>query len=147
MNKSDNRLKPQTELWRYMDVARFFALIDQKKLYLPRLYEFQKDDSSEGAVLPSDPNLFREPGLDSEYRHRLAAHVASSLPLISCWHENETESVAMWKLYLSGREGVAIKTTVSSLGSVLSVGKEAKIGRVVYRDLEESAPTPDIFSF
>jgi hypothetical protein len=35
MGKSEN-LKPQTELWRYMDIARFLALIDQKELYLPR---------------------------------------------------------------------------------------------------------------
>jgi hypothetical protein len=44
MSKSENEPKPlksQTELWRYMDVARFLALIDQKELYLPRLQEFQ----------------------------------------------------------------------------------------------------------
>ncbi len=31
---------------------------------------------------------------------------------VSCWHENETESEAMWKLYLKSGDGVAIQTTV-----------------------------------
>jgi hypothetical protein len=79
--------------------------------------------------------------------HRAAAHLTSSLPLVSCWHENETESVAMWKLYVSGREGVAIKTTVSSLIQLLSVGRELKLGRVVYRDINDFEYSPDIFVF
>jgi Protein of unknown function (DUF2971) len=79
--------------------------------------------------------------------HLAVAHFASSLPLVSCWHENETESVAMWKLYVSGREGVAIKTTVSSLIRHLSVGRELKLGRVVYRDINDFEHSPDIFSF
>ena len=145
MSKSENELKPlrlQTELWRYMDVARFLALIDQKELYLPRLHELQSEDPWEGAASPSDP-LF---GRDPEYMHRAATHFAS-LPLVSCWHENETESVAMWKLYVSGREGVAIKTTVSGLTQLLSVGRELKLGRVVYRDINDFERSPDIFIF
>src|ERR1700719_3100914 len=143
MSKSENELTPQTELWRYMDLARFLALIDQKELYVPRLHEFQSEDASEGAASPSDP-LF---GQDPEYMQRAAAHFTSSLPLVSCWHENETESVAMWKLYVSGREGVAIKTTVSSLIQLLSVGRELKLGRVVYRDINDFEHSPDIFIF
>ena len=115
MCKSENELKPQTELWRYMDLARFLALIDRKELYFSRLHEFE--DTWEGAWSPSDP-LFRR---DPEYMKLAASHLTSSLPLVSCWHENETESVAMWKLYVSGKEGVAIKTTVLSLIQLLSV--------------------------
>jgi hypothetical protein len=67
--------------------------------------------------------------------------------MVSCWHENENESVAMWKLYVSGREGVAIKTTVSSLIKLLSGGRELKLGRVVYRDVDDFEPPPNIFTF
>src|ERR1017187_2968717 len=48
----------------------------------------------------------------------------NSRALISCWHENEGESVAMWKLYVSGREGVAIKTTVGRLERALTAKPE-----------------------
>ena len=143
MGKSENELKPQTALWRYMDVARFLALIDRKELYFPRLHELQNDDAWEGAVSLSD-SAFEH---DREYMHKAATDINSTLPMVSCWHENETESVAMWKLYVSGREGVAIKTTVASLIQLLSVGRELKLGRVLYRDIDDFEPPPNIFSF
>lgn len=143
MIKPEGQLKLKTELWHYMDVARFLALIDQKELYLPRLHELQNEAAREGAASPSDPHFSTDP----EYMQPAAAHFASSLPLVSCWHENETESVAMWKLYVSGREGVAVKTTVQSLSQLLSKGRELKLGRVVYRDINDFEHSPDIFIF
>lgn len=141
MSKSENKLKGQTELWRYMDLARFLALIDQKELHFSRLHEFE--DTWEGAWSTSDP-LF---GRDPEYMRLAASRLTSSLPLVSCWPENETESVAMWKLYVSGKEGVAIKTTVSSLIQLLSVGRELKLGRVLYRDIDDFQHSPEVFVF
>lgn len=139
-----NKLQKQTALWRYMDVARFLALIDQKELYFPRLHELQNDDAWEGAVSPLDPAL----GHDRDYMHKAATDTNSTLPMVSCWHENETESVAMWKLYVSGREGVAIKTTVASLIELLSVDRQLKLGRVVYRDIEDfTQHQPQVFTF
>ncbi len=38
--------------------------------------------------------------------------------VISCWHANDRESVAMWRLYTSGAEGVAIQTTIGRLKKV-----------------------------
>ena len=126
-----------------MDVARFFALIDRKELYFPRLHELQNDDAWEGAVSLLDPAL----GHDRDDMHKAATDTNSTLPMVSCWHENETESVAMWKLYVSGREGVAIKTTVGSVIQLLSVGRQLKLGRVVYRDIDDFEQQPDIFTF
>jgi hypothetical protein len=53
----------------------------------------------------------------------------------------------MWKLYLSGAEGVAIKTTVSSLVQLFSIWKELKIGRVAYRDVDDIECSPEVFAF
>jgi hypothetical protein len=39
---------------------------------------------------------------------------------VNCWHKNEVESVAMWKLYTQGKDGVAIQTTVGRLKDCLS---------------------------
>ncbi|MGC9948737.1 MAG: hypothetical protein ABSF64_20405 [Bryobacteraceae bacterium] len=141
MSKPENELKLQTALWRYMDLARFLVLIDRKKLYFSRLPELE--DAWEGAWSPSDPLFERDP----KYMLIAASHLTSSLPLVSCWHENESESVAMWKLYVSGKEGVAIKTTVSSLVKVASVGRELKLGRVGYRDVNDSEHSPNVFVF
>jgi len=76
-----------------------------------------------------------------------AAEAFKLEPLVSCWHENETESVAMWKLYVSGREGVAIKTTVSSLIQLFSVGRELKIGRIGYWDVDDFKSSPEVFVY
>jgi hypothetical protein len=136
-----NEFKPETGLWRYMDLARFLALIDRKELYFSRLHEFE--DTWEGAWSPSHP-LFA--GNDPEYL-KLGAIKFAALPLVSCWHENETESVAMWKLYLTGREGVAIKTTVASLIQLFSTGRELKLGRVEYRDIDDFQHDPEVLVF
>lgn len=53
----------------------------------------------------------------------------------------------MWKLYVSGREGVAIKTTASSLIQLLSNERELKLGRVEYSNIEGWQRTPDVFAF
>ena len=123
-----------------MDVARFLNLIDQKALYFPRVHELQKIDKWEGAVPASHP----EP--DPAFTRKAARDMIAALAMVSCWHENETESVAMWKLYVSGKEGVAIKTTVASLSELLSCHRELKLGRVLYRHVD-NLEHPIISSF
>ncbi len=34
---------------------------------------------------------------------------------VNCWHRNKLESIAMWKLYTHGNDGVAIQSTVRRL--------------------------------
>jgi hypothetical protein len=62
VKESNKILGSGTNLWRYMDLGRFLALIDQKALYFARLHEFE--DPWEGACSPSDPLVTR---LDREY--------------------------------------------------------------------------------
>ena len=63
--------------------------------------------------------------------------------LVSCWHENERDSAAMWKLCVSGRDGVALKTTVGKLGCAL-VTRKPTIGRAAYKDSEYQPTISDI---
>jgi hypothetical protein len=45
----------------------------------------------------------------------------------------------MWKLYVHGREGVAIKTTVGLLGRLVSEDNRAlRTGLVEYRDVDKT---------
>ena len=39
---------------------------------------------------------------------------------INCWHMNDFESEAMWKLYLKSNEGIAIQSTYQRLIDSLS---------------------------
>src|ERR1700733_1393310 len=119
-------------LWRYMDIGRFIALLDSKALYFARLHEL--GDPWE-AALPSGltqraAKIFGASNNVSEYYRMISAQA-----VVSCWHENEHESVAMWRLYTSGSEGVAIKTTIGQLKKALSDSSwTVTIGWVRYID-------------
>jgi hypothetical protein len=51
---------------------------------------------------------------------------------VNCWHMNEYESLAMWKLYASQREAICIQSTFRKLEKALP--HEAFLGMVKYID-------------
>ncbi|MHC9057779.1 hypothetical protein [Pantoea sp. y20] len=58
---------------------------------------------------------------------------------ISCWHENEHESEAMWRLYSKVWDNaIAIKTSYGSLYKALGSDYSISIGRVEYIDLRKN---------
>jgi hypothetical protein len=68
-----------------------------------------------------------------ERKNRLAPRTN----FISCWHMSEHESEAMWKLYLRGFEGVAVRSTYARLSSSLAESKPLMyIGVVDYVDYD-----------
>ena len=62
--------------------------------------------------------------------------------VINCWHINEHESDAMWKIYLDSAEGVAIQSTFERLeGSIKEPWNEHLIVRPVkYLNYEKNEP-------
>ena len=114
----------ELSLWRYMDVGRFLALLFNKAIYFSRKGDL--DDPWEGAVPPlgvrrAVRDLYRSEEnvrFVEESVHETGEAVAARA-VISCWHANDRESVAMWRLYTSGAEGVAIQTTIGRLKKVL----------------------------
>lgn len=107
-------------VWRYMSFAKFAWLIAKESLYFSRLD--QHDDWWEGS-LPKNWDI----------EHRRYVRFTN---YINCWHMNDSESDAMWKLYgNSGGETVAIKTTVDGL--IKSLEKSAipvYIGKMKYEE-------------
>ena len=58
---------------------------------------------------------------------------------INCWHENEHESEAMWRLYSSFLDNaIAIRTSYNSLYHALGRNPSIRIGRVKYVDFQQS---------
>jgi len=57
---------------------------------------------------------------------------------VCCWHKNEQESMAMWKIYGAGTNSLCIETTVQSLIDSVSVddGCEIYLSDVEYIDHE-----------
>ena len=129
------------KLWRYMDLSKFIYLLSGK-LFFSRMNKFE--DNFE--VTYPKYNLEMRPvvykGILDDVQ---VQNLSNSLEKISekikmksyacCWHINDYESAAMWKLYLSSNEGIAIQTNVSKL--IESLKQEVKhiyIGKVNYID-------------
>ena len=56
---------------------------------------------------------------------------------VNCWHINDYESAAMWKLYLKSDEGIAIQTTIGALkASLENETRKIRIGRITYINYE-----------
>jgi hypothetical protein len=155
---------PGCVLWRYMDFTRYVSLLSSAALHFPRADRF--DDIFEGAkgVRANKSNWDRHylewlraairnppPGhsctlSDEEVEqeaHRLLADLeasgkaAKTHTFISCWHANEHESEAMWRLYSSFLpNAIAIRTTSERLEMALGRDPSIELGHVEYIDLK-----------
>ncbi len=154
-NLNPNFVIPETTtLWRYMNLSQFLWMLNERALYFATLAEF--DDSWEGVLPSRSIERARERGAARAIELRIPEKAAAGGNLWAwsmankvhkqgeahrylCWHENKSESVAMWKLYTRGRDGVAIQTTIARIESCLSELPYAGVGRVDYsgHDLDE----------
>lgn len=122
-------------LWRYMDVSKLLSLLEDRRLVFPRadiledLYEGHWSDES----LRQLKELEDEGGTAQSIAKQ--PFVERARMFISCWHENQSESAAMWRIFLKSNDGVAIQTTVASLREQLRRTQlHVEFGRVQYID-------------
>jgi hypothetical protein len=67
---------------------------------------------------------------------------------VNCWHINEHESEAMWRIYSESNKGIAIQTNLDSLSlSLISEGQDEliQIGAVKYLDFFDESLSPKDF--
>ena len=155
----------KSKLWRYMDFTKYVSLLSSRGLYFTRTDCFE--DAFEGAKgIKSNKakwndhylNFLREAiktppeGLRCELADEEVEQLANKLlgdlesageasrkeTFVNCWHENEHESEAMWRLYSSFIENaIAVRTTYEGLYTALGRDPSISIGRVQYIDLKE----------
>jgi hypothetical protein len=153
-------------LWRYMDFAKYVSLLSTRGLHFARADTFE--DRFEGAKgTLSRKAIWDKHYLDFFMEAQLSAPGAAARAMtegqlhaqatrllneleaagqhfrvrtfISCWHENDHESEAMWRLYSSYlQNAVAIRTTYSRLYAALGRDPQIPIGRVKYIDMRTS---------
>lgn len=96
--------------------------------------ELQVDSDTLKEIISKANKYYNDLGASNKY-----------FTFISCWHENETESEAMWKLYTQKQpEGVAIQTTFGALKQAIN-DPNVQIGRVSYVDYDETFFTSDSY--
>ena len=58
--------------------------------------------------------------------------------MVNCWSMRDHESAALWKLYASEQEGVAVQTTFESLRDIILCEEDFYIGEIKYIDYSQS---------
>jgi hypothetical protein len=143
-------------LWRYIDLAKLLALIEDRTFFFPRLEDLQKEDPYEGHPPRPFVEQFRRqypPGMGgqevrnpddvtSERLSQLAQSRQRQRVYASCWHANTDESAAMWSLYSHDGEGIALRTTFSRLREAFP-DTNISGGLVQYVDFETYHPRPN----
>lgn len=123
-----------------MDFTKFVSLLDRRALFFVRADKL--GDPFEGAYtnLNMHPEVMEVlmPGVKQDSRLGLFQHLLRMrrATLISCWHEGLSESDAMWRVFVEGSNGVALKTTFASLSQCFRCDEDVLIGRVAYKDYD-----------
>lgn len=111
-NVWDEEPDPAQLLWRYLKTDRFLSFLETGSLYFSPVTGF--DDRFEGAVAVIPPQF-----IDPRYREldftEKAFETLKEDTNVSCWHQAEHESDAMWKLYAEEAKGVVICSTLSRM--------------------------------
>jgi hypothetical protein len=145
----------EAKLWRYTDLAKYVSLLETQSLYFSRadLVGDPFEGSVSQATIERRRKAFRSAPAEQKGDHSEEIHLGiyaslfkrmQALTFLNCWHMNESESVAMWRLYASSGVGVAIQTTFSKLFRITP--SNVFIGVVHYDDYEQS-DIPDDTTF
>jgi len=141
-------------LWRYMDAGQFLSLLTTSKLHFTRVDQF--DDKWEGEAPELNVAAINQAVASGQLPPEAATAVMKATRqfktaiFVNCWHENEDESAAMWKLYGTQSSNIALITTVDRLRQSMAAFPEPKVycGRVKYIDYrKDHIDTSNLFNY
>jgi hypothetical protein len=148
---------PDAPVWRYLDFTKFVALLTSQELYFARTDLL--GDSFEGSY----PTLNVRLRADA-YRHmgRPEATIEELIPqhawtyrnigkfvYANCWTELPHESVALWHMYASMTQGVALRSSFRKLTDALRgyADRPVYVGLVRYINYDaEVLPEGNLFN-
>lgn len=156
---------PDTVIWRYLSFTKFVSLIVSKSLFFSTMSELKKLDPYEG-TLPAGNQKLRLPSsdlVDESLRFMFEIYDEHApqfldMSVVNCWHINNSESYAMWKLYLPSGEGVVIRSTFERLSKCFIVNSttptksdgtivDVHIGEIEYVDHHQGSISEDNLLF
>lgn len=128
---------PKAALWRYIDFTKFVSLLDRSALFFVRADKL--GDPFEGSYTKHNKEMRQQiyqGDIPEEVLRSLYEFVRNNRQniMLSCWHRNEHESAAMWRLYSRESDGIAIRTDFDSLSKSLTGVADTYIGSVSYVD-------------
>lgn len=142
-----------TIVWRYFKLHHFLRTLKSKSIYFAPICKYFEDDPWEAAI-PKSGLEWRHKMLveaDKKGEAKLQKAFQEILKIegwrvrytkavkANCWHISNSESEAMWKLYIGSNDGVAVKSTVGRIKSAISESEQQIfIGKIKYIDYEEA---------
>lgn len=145
-----NFITPQNEnvkIWRYLDFTKYVSILEKHALFFTRSDKFE--DKLEGITPKKEIDYlierqkFEEGSLITKEKFKKLLtendEFEKTNMAINCWHINDYESMAMWKIYLKSNEGLVIQSTYSKLRDSFHVHEKDDIfiGEVIYADYDE----------
>ncbi|HET6325811.1 MAG TPA: hypothetical protein VFG04_14130 [Planctomycetaceae bacterium] len=125
----------ETVIWHYLDLAKFVSMLEDNALWFSSIAVLAQTDQWEGVFHRKLREMWREQtgGGTNDLDHS-SQHVRERA-FITCWHINENESDAMWKLYSKGGNDLVIRSTFGKLCESFSACAETiYAGEVEYID-------------
>lgn len=128
----------QVRVWRYMDLARYLSMLSTGALHFARAD--QMTDRWEGAY--GAANVLARPAMYGDHYEMMEAsrsqirETMRRSVYMSCWHQSDVESAAMWDLYQREGRGIAILTDWASLTSSIISERSVFGARVRYVDYD-----------
>jgi len=130
-----------------MDFTKFVSMLETSSLFLSRATEFEDPYEGSWPRANRDPQALLKIGVPETLDLSGMSEMSRSMrywTYVNCWHMNERESAAMWKLYAKTDEAVAIQSTYTILHNCLP--DKSYIGVVNYIDYEnQMIPFDNVF--
>lgn len=123
---------PDLPVWRYMNLEKLLSILSNQALFFPSVTTLIRSDRYEGQPTPAE---IADSGLTITDAREIDKYNASDIASLffNCWHMNDSESDAMWKIYVTGTGGVAIRSNISRLKSCFQHSLEdIGLGRIMY---------------
>lgn len=107
------------KIWRYMDFSKYVDLLTTSELYFTRADKLEDPyDCSAMQFLGDIYKQLPSPPPEAKEWTRKVNTFERLFMYLNCWHMNDVESAALWKLYSENKyETVAIQTTFGRLDS------------------------------
>lgn len=142
----------ESPLWRYMDLSKYVSLLSRRQLFFCSAAKFE--DPFEGELTRRTKDDLREWYMsDIPKSNRTKEHLDQAqknldnyvgfmkrlkqFTTLSCWHQNNDENFAMWKIYSNWNSGLAVVTNFERARAAFKNAKEAVYGGLVNYIAEE----------
>jgi len=134
------------KIWRYMDFSKYIDLLTTRELHFARADRLE--DIFDCSYIPFLKEKSRRLFSENLYTKKEILRIndfCRFFVYLNCWHINDVESAALWKLYSENKyETIAIKSTFGKLKSEIGQSRnDVYILKVRYDPEHAGTPVPN----